>query len=85
MQFFHIAMWVPVLSNGIHCSVMCALLFYIYILYKVHLHTPIGVKVYRYTTQSASISLLFLSSFSVLNIPDLDGKVGRGGRRPSPT
>jgi hypothetical protein len=59
-QFFHIPMWVHVLSNGVYCFKMRAIVFYTYIVYKGQLHTPIGAKVYRYRMQTASISLLFL-------------------------
>jgi hypothetical protein len=63
-QFFHNLMGVPVLSNGLHCSMIRSRFFCTYILYKVHLHTPIAAEVYMST--SSTCIHLSLHPFSPL-------------------
>jgi hypothetical protein len=45
-QFFYHYVGVPVLSEGLQCSMICASELCIFILYHEQLHTSIGTKVY---------------------------------------
>ena len=52
-RFFHTAVGVPGLSDGVYCSMIREYHFFIFTLYKVHFRTPIGAEMFRYTTPSA--------------------------------